>query len=266
MPEFDLAIITSSLIAGVFTFFAPCTLPLVPAFLGIISGTRLEEMKNPELAKTVRRRIFKNAVFYVLGFSLVFILFGVSLTFVSHVLGFKDWLQRIGGVIIIVFGLFMLGWPGSESLSNFFQKIDLAKPLKLLLSGWLNLKSVSLLNSFLLGALFAVGWSPCVGPLLGSVLLLASTSGTVLEGTFLLVVFSIGLGLPFLIVAMFAGKALTVFGKWGRTLEVINKIAGGFLMFLGFLLMAGWFSHFHNQLLIYFYKFPFFEVFVNKFL
>lgn len=255
MPEFNLAITISAFIAGVFTFFAPCTLPLVPAFLGIISGTRLEEMKNPEMARTFRWQIFKNAVLYVFGFSLVFVLFGISFAFVSHILGFKEWLQRIGGVVVIIFGLFMLGWLRLPFLS--YEK-QVRVP-------WL-FRNVSLLNSFLLGALFALGWSPCVGPLLGSVLLLASSAGTVYQGTFLLVVFSAGLGLPFLITALFVGKAFVAFSRWGRLLEAVNKIAGIFLIFIGFLLITGLFSTFHNQLIIFFYRFPFFEVFINKFL
>ena len=224
MPEFNFAIVISSFIAGVFTFFAPCTLPLVPAFLGIISGTNPEELKNPELAKVVRGRIFKNAVLYVIGFSLVFILFGVSFSFVSHVLGLKELIQRFGGIVVVIFGLFMMGWIKLPFLS-YDKQIRVPQLFR----------RVSLFNSFLLGALFALGWSPCVGPLLGSVLLLASTSGTIIEGTFLLIIFSAGLGLPFLITSLFVGNALTIFGRWGRMLEVINKIAGVFLIFLGWL-------------------------------
>ena len=255
MPDFNIGLTISSFIAGVFTFFAPCTLPLIPAFLGIISGTRLEDLRDRELAGVVRRRILKNAVFYVLGFSLVFILFGVSFTFITQVLGLKEWIQRIGGVLVVLFGLVLMGWVKLPFLS--FEKQVRVPQL---------FRHVSLWNSFLLGALFAVGWSPCVGPLLGSVLLLASTSGTVLEGTFLLVVFSAGLGLPFLVTALFMGKAFTAFGKWGTALEIINKIAGVFLIFLGLLLVIGKFSAFHNQLIQYFYKLPYFEVFINKFL
>src|SRR3990167_11062394 len=135
MPEFSLTITISAFIAGVLTFFAPCTLPLIPAFLGIISGSSTDELRDPNKLKMIRGRIFRNAIFYVLGFSLIFILFGVSFTFVSQVLGLREWIQGIGGVLVVLFGLFLLGWPGSESLSNFFQKIDLAKPLKLLLPG-----------------------------------------------------------------------------------------------------------------------------------
>lgn len=265
MPEFNLAIIISSFVAGVFTFFAPCTLPLVPAFLAIISGIKVrgsdpltERGQTPLSLSPYRWRIFKNAIFYVLGFSLIFILFGVSFTFVSQILGLKDWLQRIGGVTVILFGLVLIGWikmPVPEGVR--YLSVRVPDPL---------LQKASFFNSFLLGALFALGWSPCVGPLLGSVLLLASTSGTILQGAFLLVVFSVGLGLPFLLTALLIGKTFLAFEKWGKTIMVINRTAAIFLIFLGVLLTIGQYKAFHNWLLIYFYRFQFFEVFVNKFL
>ena len=255
MPEFSLTITISAFIAGVLTFFAPCTLPLIPAFLGIISGSSTDELRDPNKLKMIRGRIFRNAIFYVLGFSLIFILFGVSFTFVSQVLGLREWIQGIGGVLIIIFGLVIMGWLRLPFLN---QEKQVRVPQLF--------QKASFLNSFVLGALFAIGWSPCVGPLLGSVLLLASTSGTILEGTFLLVVFAIGLGIPFLVTALLIGKAFTAFGRWGNVLSVINKIAGIFLIFLGFLLTIGWFSAFHNKLIFYFYQLPYFEVFINRFL
>ncbi len=274
MPEFNLAIIISSFIAGALTFFAPCTLPLIPAFLGIISGAKVEDIRDPEKFKTIRWRIFKNAVFYCLGFSLVFILFGVSISFVSQVLGYQDWLQRIGGALIILFGLVLLGWLRwpSFNLSRLFRpvrsktSIGTSADMPSASRTSNGITHVSLINSFLLGALFAIGWSPCVGPLLGSILLLASTSATVFQGTFLLVVFSAGLALPFLLTALLIGKAFLAFGKWGKFLEIVNKIAGIFLVALGFLLITGQFGFILGQFKSYFYQFYFFEVFINKFL
>jgi len=255
MPEFNLAIIISSFVAGIFTFFAPCTLPLIPAFLGIISGSNLEDFKYPEKMKRARWRIFNNALLYVLGFSLVFILFGTAFSFIGQLSFIKIWLPRIGGIFIVLFGLFLVGLLKISWL-NIEQKIIASRLFS----------RVSSVNSFLIGVVFALGWSPCVGPLLGSVLLLASTSGTFSQGIFLLVVFSVGLGLPFLVTALFVGKAFTVFRGWGRMLGIINKIAGIFLIFLGFLLISDLFSVFHNQLLLFFYRFQFFEAFINKFL
>lgn len=277
MPIFDFPIIISAFIAGVLTFFAPCTLPLVPAFLGIISGARIEDLKNPEIVKTVRWRIFKNAVFYVLGFSLVFISFGVAFSYLGTLFIIRELLEKIGGLLIIAFGLVLLGWLKLPWLDSDKQIAvpRLFHPVrsKSRLGGTADVplasrtsNGISFANSFLLGAVFALGWSPCVGPLLGSILLLASTSGTVLEGTFLLVIFSIGLGLPFLITSLLIGKAFTAFGRWGNALSIINKVAGASLVVIGFLLISGNFSLVHSQFKNYFYNFQYFEVFINKFL
>src|SRR3989344_1977260 len=103
MPEFNLAITISAFIAGLLTFFAPCTLPLVPAFLGIISGSSASDLSDPSKLKEIRWQIFKSAAFYVLGFSLIFILLGVSFSFISQALGLKYWLEKIGGLFVIAF-------------------------------------------------------------------------------------------------------------------------------------------------------------------
>lgn len=255
MPIFDFSIIIPAFIAGVLTFFAPCTLPLVPAFLGIISGVKGSGLLSEGDLTLYRWRIFKNAVFYVLGFSLVFISFGVAFSYLGTLFIIRELLEKVGGLFIIAFGLVLLGWLKIPRLDSGKQ---IAVPRLF--------RNVSLANSFLLGAVFALGWSPCVGPFLGSILLLASTSGTVFEGTFLLVIFSIGLGIPFLITALLIGKAFTAFGRWGSVLSVINKVAGAFLLVIGFLLILGKFSLVHSQFKNYFYNFPFFEVFINKFL
>jgi cytochrome c-type biogenesis protein len=255
MPEFNLAITISAFVAGLLTFFAPCTLPLVPAFLGIISGAKPEEFNDPKKIKAVRGRIFMNAVFYVLGFSLVFILFGVAFSYLGSLFNIRLWLEKIGGLFVLAFGLVLLGWLNIPLL-NSEKKIHVSQLFR----------NVSLLNSFLLGALFALGWSPCVGPLLGSILLLATTSGTVFEGTLLLVVFSIGLGVPFLLTALLIGKAFAAFGKWSGAIAVINKIAGVFLITIGFLLILGKFELLHSSFKNYFYNFTWFEVFINRYL
>jgi cytochrome c-type biogenesis protein len=255
MPEFNFAFIISSFIAGVFTFFAPCTLPLVPAFLGIISGAGPESLSNQSEISLVRRRIFFNAVFYVLGFSLIFITFGVAFSYIGTILFIREILENIGGLFVIAFGLFLLGLikiPGLDSE----KKIHVSRLFR----------NVSWLNSFLIGSLFALGWSPCVGPLLGSVLLLATSSGTVLQGTFLLIVFSFGLAIPFLLTAFFIGKAFRIFSKWDKIISAVNRVAGLFLVIIGFLMISGKFTLIHASFINYFYRFPMFEVFINRFL
>lgn len=254
MP-FDLLI--PSFIAGIFTFVAPCTLPLVPAFLGIISGVPPSELQDPEKLKKVRWKIFSNALFYVIGFSLVFILFGVFVALLGKIFIIRIWISRIGGVLVILFGLFIMGLLKLQFLSKEKQLQAprlLAEPNKL--------------NSFFIGALFSLGWSPCVGPLLGSVLLLASTRGTVVQGVTLLTTFSAGLAIPFLLTALFVGRAFSAFGsaKFNKAIKVINKIAGIFLIFLGVLLVSDKFTFVFNNLRGYFQRFEFYQEFINKFL
>jgi len=274
MLEFNLAITISSFIAGIFTFFAPCTLPLVPAFLGIISGSGAIDLSDPLKIKKVRWHIFKNAVFYVLGFSIIFITFGVAFSYIGTILIVRLWLEKLGGLFIIAFGLVLLGWLEFPTtlINRLFRPVRSlarafsASPKDLGEATSYGISHVSLANSFILGAVFALGWSPCVGPLLGSILLLAITSGSVLEGTFLLVIFSVGLGIPFLLTALLIGKAFVAVGRWSKGILIINKIAGIFLVAIGFLLVLGKFELFHSQFKNYFYNFQFFEVFINKFL
>lgn len=250
-------LIIPSFIAGIFTFVAPCTLPLVPAFLGIISGVPPSELQDPEKLKKVRWKIFSNALFYVIGFSLIFILFGIFVALLGKIYIIRLWISRIGGILVILFGLFVMGalkWKFLAQEKQFQAPKLLASPNKL--------------NSFFIGALFSLGWSPCVGPLLGSVLLVASTQGTVLQGTTLLTVFSAGLAIPFLLTALFVGKAFSAFGsvKFNRGINIVNKVAGVFLIFLGTLLVSDKFTFVFNNLRGFFQRFEFYQEFINRFL
>lgn len=244
-------------IAGVFTFIAPCTLPLVPAFLGIIAGVPPEELKDPEKLKRARWKIFSNALFYVIGFSLVFILFGIFVTLLGKIDIVRLWISRIGGILVILFGLFLMGALKWKFLSR-ERQIRVPKLIA----------SPNKTNSFFIGALFSLGWSPCIGPLLGSILIVASTQGAALEGATLLGTFSAGLAVPFLITSLFVGKAFDTFGKTGfnKTLNVINYVAGAFLIILGALLVSDRFIPVFNFLRGYFLRFEFYNDFLNNYL
>lgn len=255
MIEFGIALVLSSFIAGFFTFFAPCTLPLVPAFLGVISGVRQEELSDPENIKRLRWKIFSNAIFYVIGFSLIFILFGVAFSLLGQIYVVRIWIQRLGGILVILFGLVLMGVLKIPALSS--DKQIRAPGL---------FKSASKANAFGIGVLFALGWSPCVGPLLGSILFLASGSGTVLQGTFLLTVFALGLAIPFLITALLIGRAFFAFSRWVGALKTINIIAGIFLIGLGILLVSDQFTQVFNQFRGWLLQFQFYEEYINRFL
>ena len=226
MIEISIGFILASFFAGLLTFLAPCTLPLVPAYLGFISGVDQEALKNPETAKAARRKIFLNGLAFIAGFSLIFIVFGVLAGFAGTALApYRIWLARVGGALVILFGLFMLGF----FKLPFFQ-ID----KRIQIPKWLTLGKPS--SSLFIGGTFALGWTPCVGPILGSILLLAGTSGTALTGGVMLTVFSIGLAMPFLLIALAFSKATAYIDRISKYLKAVSIIGGIFLIILGFLL------------------------------
>lgn len=218
--------------AGILTFLAPCTFPLIPAYLGFISGVDENDLKDPEKASQARRTIFLNGLFFVIGFSLVFIIFGVIVGLLgSAIAKWQVLLTQIGGAFVIMFGLFMLGL-----LKLPIFKTGSALPVP----KWLTIGKPS--SSFMIGATFAFGWTPCVGPLLASVLFLATSTSTVFSATLLLTVFSLGLALPFLFVAVAFSKAIEYIQAIEKYLNIISKIGGILLVILGYLLLAGNFN------------------------
>lgn len=225
MIEVGIVFIFGVLVAGMFTFLAPCTLPLVPAFIGFISGVSIGEADG--LDDSSRRHMITNTLFYILGFSIVFILLGVLAGLAGTLLApVRVWLTRVGGLVVILFALYLLG---------VFKKLGGQK-------GGINVnrfvKKKGPLASLAFGASFGAGWSPCVGPIVGTVLLLTSTKGSVLTGGLLLGVFSVGLGIPFLLTALFMSRATAVLHRLEQHLEWINKIAGIFILGFGVLLIT----------------------------
>lgn len=226
MIELSIGFVLASFFAGLITFLAPCTLPLVPAYLGFISGVDQKALKNPETARDARRKIFLNGLAFIVGFSFIFIVFGVLAGIAGTALApYRIWLARIGGVLVILFGLFMLG---------FFKLPFFQSDKKIPIPSWLTLGKPS--SSLFIGGTFALGWTPCVGPILGSILLLAGTSGTALTGGLMLTVFSVGLAIPFLIIALAFSKATIYIEKLSKYLKGVSIVGGVFLILLGILL------------------------------
>jgi cytochrome c-type biogenesis protein len=227
----DLGLIIPAFIAGIFTFLAPCTLPLVPGYLSFISGVSTEDLKNTETAKRARIKIFMNGLLYVVGFSVVFVIMGSIFAAAGIVLaGYRLVLARIGGAFVIIFGLYMTGVLNFSFLS--FLSSEKRLP------AFKYLKPGNPASSFLFGSAFAFGWTPCVGPVLGAVLTLAATTGTVGEGAFLLSVFAAGLALPFLTIAIGIGSATSYLNKIIPYLNIVSVVGGIFLIFLGVLLLT----------------------------
>lgn len=210
----------AAFIGGLISFLSPCVLPLVPAFLAYLSGTTLGNLEGARL------RIFLNAVAYVLGFSVVFALLGVLLNTVLEGISYslQAWLARVGGVIIIAFGLYQVGLLKLP----FLEREHKLHPHRKF--------SVSYVTSFVFGAAFAVGWTPCVGAVLGSVLALAAVQPGI--SFFLLLSYSLGLGIPFLLVGAFSTQAMGIIRKLGPYLKYFNIVVGIFLILLGILVFT----------------------------
>ncbi len=215
-----LALAPAAFLAGILMFLAPCTLPIVPGYLAFISGVSPSELADPRARRATRARVFRNALYFVIGFGVVFIAFGVFAGVIGGALG--EWrftLGRLAGAVLVLFGASMLGV--RVPLLSLERHIRVPQ--------WLILGRPE--SSFLIGALFAVGWSPCIGPVLGSVLFLASSSSTAASGAALLTVFWLGLALPFLLTAALIGEA-------SRFMDRLTKLAAMLQIFGGIVLIA----------------------------
>ncbi|MES2668582.1 MAG: cytochrome c biogenesis protein CcdA [Patescibacteria group bacterium] len=224
----DLIFVFTAFFAGIVSFLAPCVLPIVPGFLAYLAGSTDKD------SKTVRRDVFVNSVFFVLGFSLVFALLGILLETVLSSVGaeVQGWLSRLGGIIIIFFGLYLTGLIKLSFLEQ-DRKIRVTKKF-----------SSRYLTSFVFGTAFAVGWTACAGAVLGSILGLAASSPV--SAFFLLLTYALGLGVPFLLVGLFTGQAATLIEKYGGKVGFINIIFGGLLVIIGILIFTESLSVFGN--------------------
>ena len=233
----DLNLIVSSFIAGTASFFMPCTFPLIPSFIAFITG-RNESRDNSISNKTLKARTLVNAISFILGFSVVFIFFGIIAGLIGNHLGqFRIVFTRVGGVIIIIFGLLLMEVIKIQSLQRSFK----ISPPKILKPGTVG-------SSFIVGFSIGLGWSPCIGPVLGSILLLASTSATVVQGAVLLIIFSIGLGLPFFITALLGVSILEKLNKKKILMKYINLVGGILLIALGLMQLTDKLSPFIGKL------------------
>jgi cytochrome c-type biogenesis protein len=210
--------------AGLLSFLSPCVLPLVPSYVGFLTG-----MTQPE-SGVRRRAALGHALLFIVGFSLVFILLGASATALGRALGYYQvWLQRAGGVLVILFGLFCLGVFSSRLLTREHRLHFEQKP-------------VGYLGSALVGMAFAAGWTPCIGPVLGGILGLAASSTDVGRGMLLLAVYSAGLALPFLLAAVALESFLDWFQRFRGFLPWVMRVSGVMLVLMGVLLVTGEFT------------------------
>ena len=211
--------------AGLLSFLSPCVLPLVPSYLAFITGLSFEELTHEHSKGKGRRIIFAHSLLFILGFSTLFTALGASATFIGQFLSdYRGAIRIAGGIMIILFGLF---------ISGVFSFGFLQQEKKFHLRD----KPVGYVGSFLVGLTFAAGWTPCVGPILSSILLYASTHD-IQSGILLLLSYSLGMGLPFLVCSLALNTFLSTFQKTRRHFGVVTKVGGALLILVGVLLLT----------------------------
>jgi cytochrome c-type biogenesis protein len=214
-------------IAGLLSFLSPCVLPLIPGYISFISGASLQELQSADEIQKIRYKVVINSLMFVLGFTVVFVLLGASATALSKILlRYLRPLAIAAGAVIIIFGLHTIG----------IIRIPFLYMEKRFQS---NSKPAGLLGSFIIGLAFAFGWSPCIGPQLAGILALAASEHTVLKGVILLLVYSIGLGIPFIITAWSITLFFRFFEKIKKHMRLIEWISGGLLIIIGVLMITG---------------------------
>ncbi|MGE0231303.1 MAG: cytochrome c biogenesis CcdA family protein [Flavobacteriaceae bacterium] len=216
-------------LAGLLSFVSPCVLPLVPPYLCFIAGVSLDELasRDGENVKGARGAVFAAALAFVAGFTTVFVALGASASVVGGLLArYIDIFAIVAGVLIIVMGLHFLG-VFRISLLNREARVQLRD------------KPAGLLGAYLIGLAFAFGWTPCIGPVLAAILSVAASADTLARGAGLLAVYSLGLGVPFLLAAVFAGAFLRFMTRFRRHLGTVEKIMGALLVVTGILFLTG---------------------------
>lgn len=211
-------------VAGVLSFLSPCVLPLIPAYISFVCGLSIDELK--EMNKGIRW-ILIGTILFILGFSCVFVSLGASATYISSFMSTnKGPFRIILGIIVMLFGVHFLGIFNIKFL-QYEKKFHIKK------------RPANILGSFLIGVAFAFGWTPCIGPILGSILGYAATKDTVSEGIILLSSYSLGLGIPFLLTSIAIGTFFTLFSKIKKYFKTISAISGILLIVVGILIMIG---------------------------
>ncbi len=246
--------LTVAFTAGVLSFLSPCVLPLIPSYATFVTGMSLDELTGrpgrtggpagavvagsgavalgapAEAASRVRRAVLIHGALFVLGFSLVFMLLGASATVLGTFFRvYRDWVGRIGGLILVFFGLYLFGLLKIGVFSRDARVHLSEKP-----SGYA--------GSLLVGVAFGAGWTPCIGPVLGGILTLAATQGSMGQGVGLLAAYSAGLAVPFILATLLLDRFIAGFARMRRLIPWVNRVSGAILVLLGLLLISGSFT------------------------
>lgn len=221
----DAVTVPLAFVAGTLSFVSPCVLPLVPVYLGYLSGNTVIEESQPS-----RWHVFSHALFFVAGFTLVFtVLFGLPATLLGSALNhYSGWVAKVGGILVVIFGLHTLGIINVPflNMTKQWQKDHGMTP--------------SYIRSGLIGIAFAAGWTPCIGPLLGAVMSMSMTQPS--RGVIYTLVYALGLAVPFLVTALLVSRATALLKRLNKRAHVVQRVSGGFLIAVGVLLLTGQFA------------------------
>ena len=215
--------------AGILSFVSPCVLPLIPSYLTYITGLSFKQLDDAHPTAKIRMTVLLHSICFIIGFSVVFVLLGAiagvaSHNFQTHLREGLEWVEKIGGLLIFLFGVHMTG------LFHFGVLLG-EKRVQL------HRKPGGYFGTFVVGVAFAAGWTPCIGPILASILMIAATSGQIGEGIGLLSIYSLGLGVPFLLSGLLFHQFLVAFNRFRKYIRFVEIVTGVMLMAVGIMLM-----------------------------
>jgi len=214
--------------AGLFSFLSPCVLPLFPSYLSFITGMSVDRL-SVDVDTATRTRVLLHSLAFIAGFTAVFISLGASFSAAGRILfDYRDWIRVGGGILIVVFGLYIAGVL-RVGIFGRTQQLQIQN------------KPAGYIGSFAVGLTFAIGWTPCVGPILGSILTLASSDKTIQQGIALLFAYSLGLGVPFLISSLALGAFLRFFKRYRPFIPTVERVAGVLLVAVGVLVVTNYY-------------------------
>ncbi|MBI3399082.1 MAG: sulfite exporter TauE/SafE family protein [Deltaproteobacteria bacterium] len=222
---------------GLLSFVSPCVLPLVPSYISFVTGISFEELTNGEGNRELKKVILINSLMFILGFSTVFVSLGASASFAGELLRtYQDVIRKVGGIAIILLGIHIIGIINLRMLQrdkrlHFFKE-----------------KPAGILSSFLIGVGFAAGWTPCIGPILATILMIAASYDTLWQGVLLLVFYSLGLAIPFFLTSIGINTFLKHFNRLKKHMRAVSIVTGSFLIFTGILIYFNYFAIFTGYL------------------
>ena len=216
--------------AGVLSFVSPCVLPLVPSYLTYITGVSFHELTDAKAKAKLRWLTISHSVLFILGFSTIFVLMGASASYLGQLLArYQYWIMKVGGVLIILLGIHFTGIINLPFL-QMEKRFEIRK------------KPLGYVGSFFVGIIFAAGWTPCIGPILSTILIYASASKSFTTGILLLTIYSVGLGIPFFLSSLAFSSFLSAFERMKRYMRGITVVSGLFLIAIGILFLTDTFK------------------------